>query len=156
MKPILVILGFLLLSVSLQEPKCPCLKAADQDEPHGANELIEYSHKTVKRIHGRVVDPTGAPIDEAVAEVYSYSDADTKIDPYKFTRSQERLAACVTNKNGNFCFSNLKSGNYLLRIGTLHSAGFQEVFIRVRLDRSWWSSWFRSGKVMEVALPLGT
>ena len=155
MKPILVILGFLLIAAPMQEPKCPGQKADDQDQPHGANELIEYSHKTVKRIQGRVVDPTGAPIDEAVAEVYSYSDADTKTDPYAFTRSQERLAACVTDKNGNFCFSNLKSGNYLLRIGTRHSAGFQEVFVKLRLDRHWWSSWFRSGKVM-VALPLGT
>jgi uncharacterized GH25 family protein len=139
-----------------QEPPHPCKPAQNQDRPHGANEIIEYHIGTVKRIRGKILTPLDEPINEAVVEIYEYTDADKNLDAYHIVNSKERRAACLTDKKGNFCFTNLPSGIYAIRAGTRQPSGFQEVFIKVRLDRHWWSSWLRSRKDIEIKLPLGT
>jgi len=116
---------------------------------YGANELIEYSAKTVRRIQGMVLDSNGAPVNEAVVEVYKYSGGERTFG------SKERQAACLTDRNGSFCFTGLPSGLYLLRIGTRRSEGFNEVYVKVKLDRTWWTSWLRIGRRLPVTLSLG-
>ena len=61
----------LLTMSSLSEQRCSCEKALERDLPHGANETIEYSEKTVKRIAGRVVySHDESPAEDVVVEIY--------------------------------------------------------------------------------------
>jgi hypothetical protein len=150
MKSFLVLAILILFGAQSSDRKCSCQAALESDQPHGANELIEYSAKTVKRIQGTVLDPNGAPINEAVVEVYKYSGGE------KIFGSKERQAACLMDRNGSFCFTGLPSGRYLLRIGTRKPEGFNEVFVKVKLDLAWWTSWLRLSKKLEVKLSLGT
>jgi hypothetical protein len=149
---------FALIVVSLPERRCSCQKALEQDLPHGANETVEYGEKTVKTIRGRVTDPLGAVLpDGVVVEVFEMASADRKLSPTKIVTERERRTACVTANDGTFCFADLPSGWYLVRAGTRSShAGMNEVYLKVKLDRRWWSRWFRSDKDIDLQLTLGT
>jgi hypothetical protein len=149
----------LMLTVgSLPARPCSCQKALEHDLPHGANEDIEYSEKTVKRIQGRVVYfHDASPADDVVVEVYQITREDKKLRPREIVLRRVRRAACVTQKDGSFCFADLPSGRYVVRAGTRSaSAGMNEVFLRVNLDRRWWSRWFRTGKNIQLELTPGT
>lgn len=146
-----------LAAVSLPDRRCLCQKALQDDLPHGANETVEFSGETVKRITGRVYYVSnGLPVEDVVVEIYEIREADTKLGPYEIKNGKERRAACITSNDGSFCFSDLPSGHYLLRAGTRGSSGWNEAFMKVNLDRRWWSRWFRSGKEIELGLTLGT
>lgn len=148
----------LLAAGSSPERRCSCEKALERDLPHGANETIEYSEKTVKRITGRVAyEYDGHPVEDVVVEIYEITQADKQVRPHEIIRRSKRKAACITPKDGSFCFPNMPSGWYLVRAGTRSAnAGMNEVFIKVNVDRRWWSRWFRSDKKIELALTPGT
>jgi protocatechuate 3,4-dioxygenase beta subunit len=147
-----LILG-LFAALSLN-PDCHCLPASDADKPHGANMLIEHTGVTVTKIKGRVIYPDGEPVNDAVVELFDYEDRDAR--PYQITQFQKRRAACLTGKDGRFCFTNLSSGLYALRIGTRTPAGMNEAHVKVNLDRRWWRRWLRPGKDIDVYLEPGT
>lgn len=135
--------------------RCLCQPASEEDVPQGANESIEYSEQTLKSIYGKVLFPTDEPVEEAVVEVYDYTDADKKLDSYHLVRSKDRRTACLTDKDGSFCFTGLPSGRYLLRAGTRTRGGMNEVYVKVKLDKSWWKVW-RFQKGMNLTLTPGT
>ena len=147
-----------LIAGSLPSRPCPCQKALEHDQPHGANEDIEYSERTVKRIQGRVVySHDTSPAEDVVVEVYQITREDRKLKNREIVTRRERSAACVTSKEGSFCSADLPAGPYLVRAGTRSaSAGMNEVFIKINLDRRWWSRWFRTTKGVELALTPGT
>ena len=139
-----------------QKSKCPCQPTLETDSPHGANEVIEYTGKTVKKLHGRILYPNGEPVNEAVVEIYEYGDADRNVGAYEITKSKERRTACLTDKYGYFCFTGLPSGRYALRAGTRKSEGMNEVYVKVNLEQRWWRSWLRLGKKLELYISAGT
>ncbi len=156
MKVLPLIISFALFGVSSQKPKCLSKPAGEQDHPHGANEVIEIRGGTVRNIQGRISYQNGEPIEEAVVEVYDISGSDRDIDPYHFVQSAKRRAAYLTDADGHFCMTGLPSGMYLLRAGTNESEGWQEIYVRVRLERRWWARWWRRGKEINIELPPGT
>jgi len=137
---------------------CSCQKARDHDLAHGANETIEYSEKTVKRITGRVTYWNGdEPAKDVVVEIYEIKHADNRLRPHEIILRTQRKAACITSNDGSFCFPELASGRYLLRAGTLSSkAGMNEVFMKVTVDRRWWLRWFKWDKEIKLGLTPGT
>ena len=142
---------------SLPDRPCSCQEALQDDLPHGANETVEYAATTVKRITGQVYYVyNGLPTENVVVEIYEITEADTKLNAHEITQRKERRAACITSNDGSFCFPDLPSGRYLLRVGTRRSSGWNEAFVRVNLDRRWWSRWFRSGRKIELGLTIGT
>jgi hypothetical protein len=152
----------LLLSLTLtcvsfmpEKGRCLCQRAAEADVPHGANMLVEYSERTLKSIHGKIFFPVDEPVPEAVVEIYDYPDGDDETDSSDLVRSRHRRAACLTDKDGNYCFTGLRSGRYLLRAGTRTAEGLNEVYARVKLDKSWWKFW-RFEKGLDLTLTLGT
>jgi hypothetical protein len=146
-----------LITGSLPARRCVCQKAGEHDRPHGANEVVEYAEKTVKSIKGRIVySHDDSPADEVVVEIYEIP-MDKKLKTHEIALQHERRAACVTSRDGSFCFDDLPSGNYLVKAGTCNAnAGMNEVYIRVKLDRGWWSRWFRPGREIKLGLTLGT
>lgn len=157
-KLLLATIVFALIVGSAPARRCACQKALDRDLPHGANEDVEYSEKTVKRIRGRVVySNNGRPVDDAVVELYAITPDDKNLKTQEIIVRRPRRAACVTSNDGSFCFTDFPSGNYLLRAGTRSpNAGMNEVYIKLKLDRRWWTSWFRSGKELTLELTPGT
>jgi hypothetical protein len=156
MQIVLVLLFIVLGSVPAGERKCFCAKADDNDVPHGANEIVEFDSRTLKTIQGTVTLPNDEPVNNAVVEVYELTKANKDKSAYEIASTEQRKFACLPDQNGHFCLSDLSSGRYVLRIGTLQPAGVNEVFLKVRLERSRWKRWFRSGKPLEVVLTLGT
>ena len=155
-----LVLAVIIVAISANSSSrpCSCQKALEDDLPHGANEVIEHSEKTVKKIKGRVVYFNDEePADDIVVEIYDVIDEDKKLTSRDIAIRRERRAACVTAKDGSFCFPDLPSGRYVLRAGARSSsAGMNEVYMKVKVARRWWSNWFRSGKELEIGLTPGT
>jgi hypothetical protein len=126
-----------------------CKKARADQTPHGANELIILKERTVGILQGVVfIGYGGGPASDVVVEVYRYEGrAD---DTAEFLKGAKRSAACLTNENGAFAFARLKAGRYLLRAGTVRSAGINEVHAIFKVTGS--------GKIprVQIRLPLGT
>ena len=138
-----------LIMGSLPARRCTCQKAREHEQPHGANESVEYVGKTVKAIRGRVVYyHDDSPADDVVVEVYEITPEDVKLNLHEIVLRRARRAGCVTSKDGSFCFVDLPSGRYAVRAGTNSAnAGMNEVYIKVNLDRRWWSRWLTSGEI---------
>ena len=155
-----LVLSIIIVAISAGSSSrlCSCQKALEDDLPHGANIDIEYSEKTVKKIKGRVVYYyDDEPAEDVVVEIYDVIDEDKALMSRDIAIRRERRAACVTAKDGSFCFPDLPSGRYVLRAGARSSsAGMNEVYMKVTVDRRWWSSWFRSGKGITLGLTPGT
>ena len=140
-----------------QHTKCLCGKVSDDEVAHGANEVVEYKERAVRQIKGMVrYAYNETPVEDVVVEVFDITDDVKDHDAYQIASLKKRRAACLTGKDGRFCFDNLPSGRYVLRAGTRTSAGMQEVHMRINLDRHWWSRWLRSGKDIELELRPGT
>lgn len=137
---------------------CTCQKAIEDDVPHGANEDIEYTEKSVRKLYGKVTWYGGTePFNDAVVEIYAVADADKNLKSRDITNQRVRQDACITTSDGSFCFPDLPSGRYVLRAGTRDSSGgMNEVYIRVTLDRRWWRKLVTSGKPIEFDLTAGT
>jgi hypothetical protein len=153
----LIVAAFALVLLTNQASgQSACRKAGSQDHAHGANETIEYSARTLRQINGIVSDPTGAVMTDVVVEAYFYDKSERTRRAPEIAQSKARVAAALTGAKGNFCFRGLRSGRYVLNIGTRQSAGFQEVFIKIRLDPNRRSRSSRFSKRLRIELPLGT
>jgi len=157
-KLLLPVILIVLLPGSLSDRRCSCQTALESDVAHGANELQEYSETTVKRIRGQIVYWNGEkPVKDVVVEIYEIPPADRKLKVSDITKRRKRTAACITSDDGSFCFSNLPSGRYLVRAGVRSAHdGMNDVFIKVNVDRAWWSRWFRRDKQIKLGLTPGT
>jgi hypothetical protein len=155
-----LVLSLLVLAV-LATPSgrtCSCRVASEDDVPHGANEDIEYNERTVKSISGTVTyQLVEGTIGDVVVEIYDVADTDRRLRSRTIVGYRARTAACVTASDGTFCFPNLRSGRYVLRAGIRSSnGGMNEVYMRVNLDRRWWTAWFRRHKPIRLGLSPGT
>jgi hypothetical protein len=135
-------------------PACPCTKATEDDLPHGANMVVEYRSRTMKRINGGVFDPAGASLSDVVVEVYDVPD--TGVNAYEFVREHTRRKACITDPDGSFCLSDLPSGKYLLRAGTRSQCDMNEMYMKVVVDRGWFAGLFRRSEPIKLELSLVT
>jgi protocatechuate 3,4-dioxygenase beta subunit len=147
---------FLLLLIGLvplytQQTKCSYKPASVQDEPHGANEVVEYKKEIVREIKGQVIYRTGEPVPDLVVEVYKAPARSEEMSTYQLTRNSKRKAACITGKDGRFCFNGLPSGEYALRVGTREQDAMNEAYQRVKLDRR-----ITRSRELEIVLTPGT
>ena len=153
------LLSVLILIITFAAPagdrKYSCALAGEYDRAHGANEAIEVWVKPMRTIQGRITFSNGKPVEEAVIEVYEYGKSDKNFEAYEIAKSRERKFACFSNNDGHFCLSDLPSGWYALRIGTRESSGWNEMLVKVRVDRAWWKPWLKP-RQLEIALNPGT
>jgi hypothetical protein len=136
---------------------CLCRTALEDDVPHGANEDIEYTKKTVKTVSGKVTYRyDDKSVGDVVVEIYDVSDDNKNLTNRQIIDRNARRTACVTESDGSFCFPGLPSGRYVIRAGTRSSAGgINDVHMRVTLDRRWWARWLRL-EVIKLELSPGT
>jgi hypothetical protein len=126
-----------------------CKKAQPEDVPHGANMLIEFKQQKVTHVSGTVLQPNGEPAGDIVIEVYHHSG---KLES-SATVQPPRLKACVTGDDGKFSFPELKSGQYVLRIGTRESIGVQKMLVPLIVKRLAWPG---KHSKLKLKLALGT
>jgi hypothetical protein len=91
--------------------------------------LIEYTEKKIDRVFGTVYYPDQTLAADTVVEVYRRLGQHTTTE----IGQQNRIAACVTGKDGQFSFAELPLGRYLLRIGTRKEADINEIRVPVVL-----------------------
>ncbi len=130
-----------------------CKKPKDNEVPHGANEFILLADQVVERIQGRVFFPNSEPMEDIVLEVYRYNGGNSYQEISQVVQGQKRVAACLTGADGKFSFTRLRAGNYLLRAGTRHTKGFNEVYAILTLKPGRKTS---AGKGLEIVLWPGT
>ena len=133
-------------TVSLAE----CKKADPKDVPYGANELIEMRPQHLSHVRGTIFFPDKTPAADVVIEVYRPIG---KLNPSS-TVEQPRITACITGNDGKFSFSDLKSGEYVLHVGTRAPAGVDEVIVPIVMKKI--LRWRRKGSNLRLILPLGT
>ena len=109
-----------------------------------------------KTIHGKLDIPLAEFNDDVLVEVFDQPDylicEWLEKNPNNCTTTppdkQRRIAACVTRKDGTFCFSNLPPGKYELRLSK--GAEWSPTHVLVKVDPQRGSS-----KPIEVRLNLG-
>ena len=106
---------------------CECKPATSEETTRwGGNHWIaDRQRGTYQSINGRVVRLVDKKkMDDALVEVFDHPDyllcEWEKFNPNKCTTEapseQHRIAACKTGKDGKFCFSDIATGSYELRV----------------------------------------
>ena len=126
-----------------------CKKAHAEDVLHGANQLIELTHKSLSHLHGTALYFRERPANDIVVEIYRQSGSQS----FQETMKQPRITACVTVDDGKFSFSGLKPGKYLLFAGPRTDAGVNETYAPITLKNHWWR---KGGSGLKLILQLGT
>jgi hypothetical protein len=119
---------FLLLLLVLVFPNqtaladCECKPPDNGEATHWTGNQVELfifiERGTYRELKGKVLIPTsGAPFDGALVEVFD--NPDYLLPNYSLRRGKQvRVAACRTRSDGKFCFSDLASGRYELRLSS--------------------------------------
>ena len=114
------------LSAAVTKPGCECKSVGSSAVTRsGGNEWVAYRQKGVfKTIRGQLDMPLPELNDDVLVEVFDQPDYLVcewrDKNPNNCTTTppdnQRRIAACVTGKDGTFCFSNLPAGKYEVRL----------------------------------------
>src|ERR1051326_1430459 len=124
----LVLLLILISSVAAPSSGkgCGCASATGETTRWGGNETILIKPRGTFEFVGGKVLMGDEPMDDALVEVFDKPDyllCDWTAEdgnPNKCSNDppadQRRIAACVTGKDGKFCFDNIPSGKYELRV----------------------------------------
>lgn len=145
-------------SVASQKPSCTCkMVGSDAITRSGGNEWVAYRQTGIlKLIRGNVAMPLAELSDNVLVEVFDQPDylicewRDKNPNNCTTTppANQRRIAACVTGKDGAFCFSNLPAGKYELRVSKGAEWSPTHVLVTVNPGRG-------TSKPIEVHLNLG-
>lgn len=124
------------MALSNHQRECYCREAASNEVPQGANEYIELPGVRRKTLRGRVsINGELLPETGGVVEVYKMPPNSKKLDHHLIARKSQRIAACVVDPEGKFCFPKLPPGRYFLVAGCLSGeAGINTLQIVVTID----------------------
>jgi hypothetical protein len=110
MKLLALLLLFANLAVPAQQSSCECKKAKKDQTTYGSSTYVELDERTVKQIEGQVLS-LSSPIEGVLVEVFMHPDLAAKGG-----QKQKRVAACMTGKDGRFCFLGIRAGKYELKV----------------------------------------
>lgn len=109
-------------SAFAQNKNCNCKLASLNDKPLGGNQVIVLNEGKVKEIRGIttffVDDKVFADVVVEVFEITKGQSKDINNNAWRIVENKPRKTACITGKDGKFCFKDLQKGTYVLRIGT--------------------------------------
>jgi hypothetical protein len=142
----------LVFSGSIHPQVCNCISAsADDKTRQGGNEIIALvESKTYKSIQGKVFDINGEELEGVLVEVFDKAGwiKENKNSP---PDDQKRLYACITGKDGSFCFPKFEKGDYEVRFSKDVRWNPTYMFLQVNPDDS-----KASEKLIELYLTVGT
>ncbi len=120
--------------------ECGCTKASLDEATHWGNETVVLSDRPIlARIQGRTVEYYGGvPLCGVLVEVLDHPErlSAPEAAQVELLARQERVAACVTDRDGCFGFDGIRPGKYELRCSKLDwDVTCIEVQIRKSTDR---------------------
>ena len=122
----------LILSTFSSSSNCSCIKTVSET-PKLGTVFSMMNGKRVKELRGVVLYPNGEVMSDAVVEVYEnrlpVSDGNLSYEDVKRITSVATKAACITAKDGRFCFKYFRPGRYLLRIGHRYDSQFSAMHV---------------------------
>jgi hypothetical protein len=106
-----------LIASTITPAQCGCIPSPTRDTTRwGGNELLTYVEpKIYKSLQGIARNINGRPLSGVLVEVFDQPEW-IRQELSESPVEQQRIAACITRRNGRFCFSNIPSGNYELRL----------------------------------------
>ena len=142
---ILISLFVAMASVASGQKAVGCSPATDNDKTIWGHIAVEFdAERSISKLSGTVRAPDDSAIKSALVEVFVDDGNSTPTFP-----SAKRVIGCTTSENGEYRFTGLKNGNYVLAVG---ANGFNITFVRFKLDNN-----DRAGlKKLNVNLELGT
>jgi hypothetical protein len=149
--------GLILLMLLIAQDRrmarpCACMPVSDNEHTRWGNENVVISHVTrIRILRGVVMDSNQGLMANALVEVLTEPDLMLMpSSPAMETRRarQRRVAACLTDDEGNFCLARLPAGRYELRCSAV---GFNAVSQTIRVTAKG-----RISKRVTVHLPFAT
>ena len=124
------------------KPGCKCVQTAPDDTTRwGGNEWVAYKEDGVyRKIQGKVEMPLPELEEDVLVEVFDHPDylicewEDKNPNNCTTTppKEQRRVAACKTEKGGEFCFNDIPAGRYELRVSK--GSGWSPTHVHVTVD----------------------
>lgn len=115
-----------MISVLQGQSLCQCKKISRAETTHHGGNLwlVTQQEGSFEFIGGKVTDLSGEVIEDALVEVFDQPDyllceflpGNPNNCSVRAPETQRRKAACVTGKDGSFCFKKLPAGKYELRV----------------------------------------
>jgi hypothetical protein len=131
---------------------CKCGKPEKEDKTRwGGNQsvvLVPEGH--YRQISGIVEEAfANQKVKDALAEVFDKPEYLVGDKPWNERPQQNRLRACVTSSGGKFCFKDLPTGTYELRIS--RDSGWDVTHVYVVVDRG-----KGTNKMLHIRMQIGT
>ena len=135
MKLFLASLIFISLLTFQPQGSCRCVPATDDDLTRwGGNESIIVKEEKVHRHLSGIVTLGGDnPISDALVEVYTHPEYLLLDYPERESKKkkQRRVAACVTEEDGKFCFGFIAPGKYEVRVSLESGINVTHIYVEV-------------------------
>jgi hypothetical protein len=113
--------------------------------------FIQAATQSVRQIRGKVTVPTGDPVEAGIVEIYDHASRDKGVALNRIADTRKRRTACLTNKEGEFCFDRLPAGEYFLKVGTITpTGGMESTYMIVKLVPH-----LRNKRTLKISLELG-
>jgi len=130
---------------------CKCRQSAKDDKTRwGGNEAVtQVPEEHFRELKGVVSVFGDQPVENALAEVFDKPEYLLGNEPWDQRPTQNRLRECVTSPDGKFCFKDLPSGTYELRIS--RDPGWDVTHVYVVVDRK-----AGARKPIQVEMHIGT
>lgn len=143
----LFITSICFLNTAEGEINCPCTKASTNEITRpGANEVIALQLSSPYRVvHGTVTASFTDPLENVLVEVFADGQSHTGENQGK------RIAACLTNKTGQYCFNKLSKGRYKILFSLVGGWKHSEVYIKIDPSNK-----KASVKELDVPMQVGT
>jgi hypothetical protein len=105
---------------------CTCRRVpATEITRHGGNETIEVTVEKVHRALAGVVRLNDdEPVADTLVEVFRHVEG-------KGLRKPRRVAACLTDEDGKYCFGFLPPGKYKMRVSREHGFNITHLYVTV-------------------------
>jgi protocatechuate 3,4-dioxygenase beta subunit len=96
---------------------CKCIAPAPGEATHeGGNEIVTFrERRNYKLVHGVVRDANDEPLADVLVEIFDHPEW-IVLDYPRSRVEQRRIAACKSGPDGSFCFDNIPTGKYELRV----------------------------------------
>jgi hypothetical protein len=111
--PVLLMLFFTLL---FKQSDCPCEKFTFDESPRwGHMTVTVFEDKPIEKIRGRVINTLDEPVSDARVYVWR-KPGDVSDKQFSTTKliDEDRLFACKTSEDGQFCFDVTPAGKYVV------------------------------------------
>ena len=132
MRKLLATAVLILIAASVSVAGCLCQHAGPHETTRDGANIFEYKvEKTPLRyVKGLVLLAHSGPADKALVEIFTHPEY--LLDPTDFSKprpKQLREAACITAKDGRFCFEGLEPGVYEIRVSLAQGINISHVYV---------------------------